>query len=222
MGTLYIVGTPIGNLEDISPRALEILGNADVILAEDTRVTAKLLSRYGLKKQVIRCDEEVSLRVLPVVIKNLESGKKIALVSDAGTPGVSDPGWRIVHGVRNSLPLVSIVPIPGTSAVTAALSVSGMNAGSFTFLGYPPHKKGRKTFFDDLFKISVRPVVFYESPHRMEKALHELEERNENISISVSREITKLYEETVAGTPREVREKFGKNVAKGEFVVVVS
>jgi len=222
MGTLAIIGTPIGNLSDISARALEALRAADAIFAEDTRVTAKLLARYEIAKRAIRADEEVSDRVLPLIIERLEKGENLAFVTDAGTPGVSDPGWRIVRGVRSALPRATITPIPGPSAVAAALSVSGMNAGSFTFLGYPPHQKGRRTFFDAVISSPVRPVVFYESPHRMEKALKELAERDPERLVIVLRELTKLHEEIVSGTPQEVLTKLGANVARGEFVIIVA
>ncbi len=218
MGTLYIVGTPIGNLADASPRSVEVLGKADVILAEDTRVTAKLLARYGIKKSPTRCDEEVSGKVLRSVIEYLRDGKMLALVTDAGTPGISDPGSRIVRGVREALPDAHIVPIPGPSAVVTALSVSGMNASSFTFLGYPPHAKGRATFFRTVGTTPVRPVVFYESPHRMAKALSELPE---GARVIVCRELTKVYEEIVSGTPAAVAERLGERSGVGEFVVIV-
>lgn len=171
MSALYVVGTPIGNLKDITLRALEVLKSADVIFAEDTRVTKKLLSHYDIQKPVKRYDEHVGGAIYSEVKERLEKGESIALVTDAGTPGISDPGSRLVEFVRKEVPTTKVVPIPGPSALIATLSASGLNADQFTFLGYPPRKKGRKTFFENLKNIKTKPIVLYESPHRLQRTL---------------------------------------------------
>ena len=218
---LYIVATPIGNLEDITLRALRVLGEVDVILAEDTRVTKKLLQHYDIKKQLLRYDEHTAAHMHPRVAQLLSEGAHIAVVSDAGTPGVSDPGSRLVRYVREQAPDTRIVPIPGPSALITALSASGLSADAFTFMGYPPHKKGRKTFFEEMRGVAVRPVVMYESPHRLQKTLKEISEIMEGVSIVVGKELTKIYEELWRGTCAEALLYFEGKKAKGEFVVII-
>lgn len=221
MGTLYIVGTPIGNLGDVSGRALETLKNAAVILAEDTRVTKKLLARYGIAARILRCDEHAKEPLFASVAERLRRGEDIALVTDAGTPGVSDPGWRLVQFLRTN-GIAAIVPVPGPSAITAILSVSGIPAGEFTFLGYAPHKKGRETFFRNTKEITARPVVFYESPFRVRKALESLVAVYGNsYEIVVGRELTKLHEEAFRGTLESALLHFRGEKEKGEFVIVL-
>ncbi len=222
MGTLYIVATPIGNLKDVTLRALEILKQADVIFAEDTRVANKLLSHYGIEKSLERYDEHSHARSAEKAKKYLAEGKNIALVTDAGTPGISDPGSRLVDFIKKEIPDAKIIPIPGPSAITAALSASGLNADQFTFLGYPPHKKGRKTFFENLKKIEIRPVVFYESPHRIEKTLEAIAEAlgSEN-EIIVARELTKVHEEIWRGSAKGAQSHFQGERRKGEFVLII-
>ncbi|MCA9361861.1 16S rRNA (cytidine(1402)-2'-O)-methyltransferase, partial [Candidatus Kaiserbacteria bacterium] len=163
-GTLYIVATPIGNLEDITYRAVRILSEVDYVLCEDTRVTGKLLQRYEIDAKLRRYDAHASERVHEQVIEDLLAGKHIALVSDAGTPGVSDPGVLLVAGAREAHARVEV--IPGPSAVTAAVSLAGIPGNQFTFLGFAPQKKGRQTFFERLPTHAAQPVVFFESTHR--------------------------------------------------------
>lgn len=219
---LYIVATPIGNLKDITLRALEILKSADVILAEDTRVTKKLLAHYDIKKPVKRYDEHVGGAIYVEAKERLKRGESIALVTDAGTPGISDPGSRLVDFIRKEIPEVKVVPIPGSSALVAALSASGVNADQFTFLGYPPHKKGRRTFFGNLKNIETRPIVLYESPHRIEKTLAALGETfGTEQTIVVGRELTKVYEEIWRGDIKSAREHFTGDRKKGEFVLII-
>ncbi len=221
---LYIVATPIGNLEDITLRALRILKEVDVILCEDTRVTRKLLNHYEIKKPLISYHAHSGVAKYDKIFELIEDNKKIALVSDAGTPTISDPGSRLVSEIRERFGNdVSIYGIPGASAVVTALSISGMDADSFVFLGFPPHKKGRKTFFDNLVK-NKYTTVFYESPHRILKALKSLEERlDEKTKVSVVRELTKIHEEVVEGTLNEIISHFeeNKDTVRGEFVVIV-
>ncbi len=222
-GTLYIVATPIGNLEDITFRAVRILGEVDLILCEDTRVTAKLLAAYGIKKSLRRFDAHSSESGREAIVALLGDGKKIALAVDAGTPGISDPASLLVEEVRRELgENVSVMPIPGASALTAALSASGVPASDFLFLGFLPHKKGRQTLMKEINE-SKRVVVFYESPHRILKCLSELAEHVGERKITIGRELTKIYEEYISGTPKEVSKIMTDDEQKqrGEFVVIV-
>jgi len=227
MGTLSIVATPIGNLEDITLRALRTLKECDVIYAEDTRVISKLLARYDIKKPLQRLDAETEAVKAEEVITRLEAGERVAYVSDAGTPGISDPGQRLVAAVRSRAASgevgrgITIEAIPGASALTAALSISGLGAPSFTFLGFLPHKKGRKTALKGVAE-SELPVVLYESPHRIEKLLEELSALGV-ARVTLARELTKVHEELVAGTVAEVQAHFAKHpdAVRGEFVVIV-
>lgn len=217
MGTLSVIATPIGNLEDITLRALRILKEADVIFCEDTRVTAKLLARYEISKPLVRCDERAEEKAAKQAVEMLEAGKHIALVSDAGTPGISDPGARLVARVRRFVPDAKIETIPGPSALTAALSIAGLESGEFAFLGFLPHKKGRQTALKRI-AASDMPVVLYESPHRILKLLKELGDTR----VIVARELTKIHEEVVSGTGEEVAISLEKRGAdRGEFVVII-
>lgn len=225
MGTLSVVATPIGNLGDMTLRALEILRAADAIACEDTRVTAKLLARYDIKKPLLVYHAQSGKLATTRVLTLLGEGKHIALVTDAGTPGISDPGSALVAEVRERLvDDVRIESIPGPSAVTAALSIAGVPTNEFTFLGFLPHKKGRQTLMKEIAQMS-RTAVFYESPHRLEKALSELAaalapERK----VTVMRELTKIFESSVSGTSSEMVEYFKSHQkeVRGEFVVIVS
>jgi len=224
MSKLYVVATPIGNLEDITLRALRILKEVDLILAEDTRVTKKLLDKYEIRTPLERFDAKVEAKNSQKILDFLTEGKDLALVSDAGTPGISDPGGPIVKEVREKLPEVEIISIPGASALTSAISVAGIKETDFLFLGFLPHKKGRETLFKEIAE-SKRTVVFYESPHRILKALSALEENLSNDRrVVVTKELTKIHEEVVSGSPKEVLEYFQSNPdkAKGEFVVIVA
>ncbi|HYF10366.1 MAG TPA: 16S rRNA (cytidine(1402)-2'-O)-methyltransferase [Candidatus Paceibacterota bacterium] len=225
MATLYVVATPIGNLEDISPRALRILKEVSTVLCEDTRLTRKLLSHYDIHTPTLsyhaNSDEGKEERIIAL----LREGKDLALVSDAGTPAISDPGAKLVSAVRSALGAeVSIIAVPGPSALTAALSVSGLPSSDFLFLGFLPHKKGRQSLFEEIAG-SSRTVVFYESPHRLLKTLEALAEKlDSSRTLVVSREISKIYEEVVSDSPQGVRAYFEANPEKvrGEFVLMVS
>ena len=224
MGTLYIVATPIGNLKDITLRALETLKEVDAIYCEDTRVTSKLLARYSIRKPLFRLDAVIERQKTPEVIRKLLKGEKLALVSDAGTPGgLSDPGSYLVAEVRKVAPEVKIHPIPGPSPVTAAISVAGVLANDFLFMGFLPHKKGRQTAITEVLK-NTRPVVLFESPHRIKKLFLELAAREPERHTVILQELTKLFESVVSGTAAEISEKLEKGdiQARGEFVVVVS
>lgn len=221
MSTVYIVATPIGNLKDITLRALDALQNVDVILCEDTRVTSKLLAAYHISKSLISYHQHSKLTKTEAILKMLDEGKNIALVSDAGTPGISDPGGMLVEAVVKRFGgEVKIVPIPGANAAVAALSVSGFPSDTFRFLGFPPHKKGRKTFFESIADIE-ETVVFYESKHRIEKALQSLVQTIGERPIMVARELTKQFETLYRGTPADCIEQLALDKTLGEFVVVV-
>ena len=224
MPTLYIVATPIGNLEDITSRALRILKEVDLILCEDTRVTKKLLDRYGIRTSTLSYHQHSKLTKINYILELLKEGKNLALVSDAGTPGISDPGNKLINEIVEKVETVEIVPIPGASAVTAAASISGFPMDKFLFLGFPPTKRKRKKFFDEVVN-SKYPVIFYESPYRIIKTLNELrntmnnEQRTMN-NIVVCRELTKKFETIYRGRIEEVMEKIEKDKIKGEFVII--
>jgi len=221
-GNLFIVATPIGNLKDITSRAVETLRNADLILAEDTRVTKRLLNHYEIKKPIWRYDEYARENSY-VKVKNLiAKGSNIALVTDAGTPAIADPGSKLTAFIQKEVPEAKIIPIPGPSALITALSAAGIETNQFTFLGYPPQKKGRQTFFRELQEIKIRPIVFYESPHRVEKTFKALEENFGNSEIIVARELTKIYEEIWHGTAKEASAHFQGEKKRGEFVIIIS
>jgi 16S rRNA (cytidine1402-2'-O)-methyltransferase len=221
MATLFIVATPIGNLEDISLRALRILKKVDLILCEDTRVTKKLLDRYQIKKPLVSYHQHSKLQKIDYIISLLKEGKNLALVSDSGTPGVSDPGNKLVNEVVNQLiDRVKIVPIPGPSALTCAASVSGFPMEKFLFLGFLPKKKKRKEILKEIVE-SKYPVIFYESPYRIIKTLKELGGMNKELEIVVARELTKKFETIYRGKIEKVLEKMLKDKIKGEFVVIV-
>lgn len=221
MGTLSIVATPIGNLEDITLRALRTLKECDVIYAEDTRVISKLLARYEIKKPLQRLDAATETKKASEIVERLEAGERIAYVSDAGTPGISDPGARLVAAVRALLPAAIIEAIPGASALTAALSIAGLDTTGFTFLGFLPHKKGRQTALGKIAESEI-PVVLYESPHRILKLLEELKPL-EVSRVIIARELTKMHEELISGTVEEVQEHFAlhPDAVRGEFVVII-
>jgi len=226
----YVVGTPIGNMEDITYRAVRVLGEVDLVLCEDTRVTKNLLNKYNIKTATFSYPSD-NLKPgvnkanpkIEYILKQIEERKTLALVSDAGTPTISDPGSVLVGKIKEVHPEVEIIAIPGPSAVISALSISGLNVAEFTFLGFLPHKKGRETLFKEI-AISERVMAFYESPHRILKALESLQKFCPNKKVTVARELTKIFEQIVSGTPAEVLEYFTKNPDKvrGEFVVIVS
>jgi 16S rRNA (cytidine1402-2'-O)-methyltransferase len=223
MSTLYVVATPIGNLEDITLRALRVFKEVDYILCEDTRVTKKLLAKYDILIPTLSYHAHSSQREHERIIELLEEGRNLALVSDAGTPTISDPGSRIIEQVRTALPDVAIVAVPGPCALTAALSISGIPASEFLFLGFVPHKKGREKFFKEALE-STRPVVFYESPHRILKALASMEKLDPKRRLVIGRELTKLHEEVLSGTVPELITLLTSDPKrqKGEFVVIVT
>jgi len=223
---LYIVATPIGNLNDITPRALKTFKEVDLILCEDTRVTKKLLEHYNIKTSTLSYHQHSKVKRIKYILEFLKEGKNLALASDSGTPGISDPGGKLVREAVESLGnQVKIIPIPGSSAVTTAASISGFPMDKFLFLGFPPKKRKRKKFFEEIIK-SKYPVILYESPHRIIKTLGELnslytEYNIQNTEIVVCRELTKQFETTYRGRIEEVIEKIKKDKIKGEFTLIV-
>ena len=219
MSKLYIIPTPIGNLEDITLRSLRILKEVDVILAEDTRTSSKLLKHYEINKKLVAHHQHNEHKSLERIIDSIKAGETMALVSDAGTPAISDPGFLLAREcIKND---IEVECLPGATAFVPALVNSGFPCDKFIFEGFLPHKKGRQTRLK-LLAEETRTVIFYESTHRLLKTLNQfLEYFGENRQVSVSRELTKMHEETIRGTVTEVIEYYNNNVTKGEIVIVV-
>ncbi len=223
MSTLYLVPTPIGNLEDMTLRAIRVLKEVDLILCEDTSVTHRLLKEYDIVTKTSNFFAQSPQAKLQKVVEMLRDGQTIALVSDAGTPTISDPGVILVDAVRRELPECKVIALPGASALTTALSASGISSSEFVYLGFLPHKKGRETLFKEIAE-SDRTIVFYESVHRIEKTLVSLvESLDGNRLVVIARELSKMHEEVVRGSARTVKEYFEtqQDKVRGEFVVIV-
>ncbi len=218
-GKLYIVSTPIGNLKDITLRALETLEAVDFILCEDTRITSRLLNHYNISKKLISFNAVSEKKKIPNVIERIKSGDNCALVSDAGTPAISDPGVRLISEAIKEQ--IDVVPVPGTSAVITALTISGLPTDSFIFEGFLPQKKGRQKKLKELAE-EKRTIILYESTYRIKKLVDELAEYLPDRYIVVCRELTKKFEETWRGYPNEIKEVIDEKISKGEFVVVIS
>lgn len=216
---LYIVPTPVGNLEDITYRALRILGEVDFILAEDTRVTKKLLNHYEVNTPLRAFHMNNEHKLVESLIEELESGAKVAMVSDAGTPGISDPGFLLVReAIKKD---IIVETLPGATAFVPALVNSGLPCDKFVFEGFLPHKKGRQTRLM-LLAEETRTIVFYESPHRLNKSLTQMTAYfGEDRRCSVARELSKLFEEHQRGTLKEVLAHYEEKPAKGEIVIIV-
>jgi 16S rRNA (cytidine1402-2'-O)-methyltransferase len=219
-GILYIISTPIGNLEDITLRALRILREVDLIAAEDTRHTGLLLRHFGIQKPLTSYFEGNELKKKEFVLTRLKRGDRVALVSDAGTPGISDPGFRLIQTViENQIP---IVPIPGPSAVIAALSVSGLPTDAFLFKGFLPHKsKKRRDLLKELEAVR-ETLIFYESPHRLSETLKDIFEILGDREIVLTRELTKIYEEILRGKVSQIESQIAGKKLKGEITLIVS
>jgi 16S rRNA (cytidine1402-2'-O)-methyltransferase len=219
VGTLYIVSTPIGNLEDMTHRAVRVLSEVDLVAAEDTRTTHVLLDHYSIRKPLVSYHSYNEARRTPELIEKLQRGTTIALVSDAGTPGISDPAFRIIRSaIDHHIPVVAI---PGPSAILPALIVSGLPTDRFVFEGFLPVKKGRRTLLDQL-RTESRTIVLYESPHRLLRTLNDLEQSLGNRHVAVVREITKKFEEVIRGKIAEAIQHFSHHIARGEFVLVIA
>ena len=229
MPTLYIVATPIGNLKDITLRALHVLEEVDLILCEDTRKTKKLLEHYNIKTPIESYHQHSKLKKIEQILDLLRQGKNLALVSDSGTPGISDPGNKLIQSLITDYQLpVTIIPIPGVSAITAAASISGIPMDKFVFLGFPPHKKGRNKFFKEVAEYKY-PVVIYESPHRILKTLGDLRRTyteqsgtNTEPPIVVGKELTKKFEKIYRGTISEAIKMIEKDGVRGEYVIIIN
>lgn len=215
---LYIVATPIGNLEDMTLRGIRILKEVNYIFAEDTRVTKKLLNHFEIENTVYRYDEFTKMHQITNIINLLKEGKDIALVTDAGTPCISDPGYELVDAAHKEG--IKVVPIPGASALTASASVAGISMRRFCFEGFLPKKKGRQTLLKSLAE-EERTIVIYESPFRIEKTLRDIEQFIGVREVVIIREITKIYEEIMRGTTTELIERLSKNPIKGEIVLLI-
>ena len=213
MSKLYIVATPIGNLKDITLRALRVLENVDLILCEDTRRSKKLLNHYSIETPVESYHQHSKISKINKIINLLEQGKNLALVSDSGTPGISDPGNKLIEEIKN---IAEIIPIPGPNAVATIASISGFPMDKFIFLGFPPHKKGRNKFFKEVAEHKYS-VIIYESPHRIIKTLNELKD----LDIVVGRELTKKFETVYRGNVKEIIKQLEKEKPKGEFVIAI-
>ncbi|MDD4182416.1 MAG: 16S rRNA (cytidine(1402)-2'-O)-methyltransferase [Candidatus Omnitrophica bacterium] len=216
---LYIVATPIGNLEDITLRAIRILKEADLVLAEDTRKTGFLLSHFGIKKPLVSFFEHSEIKKIPWVIEELKSGKNIALVSDAGTPTLSDPGYKLVRECRKEK--LPIAVIPGASSITAALASTSIPHDKFIFLGYLPRKHNERVRLFEKLRGLEAAIVFFESPFRVLASLQDLKEITGNVKIALARELTKKFEEVFESTIDEAILHFTKSKPKGEFVVIL-
>jgi 16S rRNA (cytidine1402-2'-O)-methyltransferase len=234
MSNLFIVATPIGNLEDISLRAIRILKEVDLILCEDTRVARKLLSCYNIETPVLSYHQHSSIKKMEQIKSLVEEGKNLALVSDSGTPGISDPGNKLISFLINESNSITnledidlkIIPIPGCSALLAAACISGFPIDKFTFLGFPPNKNKRNRFFKELtyqLQTFQHPVIFYESSHRILKTLEEIynKDPDSNYKMVVCRELTKKFETIYRGTIKEVIEKIKHDKIKGEFTTII-
>lgn len=217
---LYIVATPIGNLQDITLRALDVLKNVDFILCEDTRHTLKLLNHFEIKKPLISYHQHSQLQKMESIIDLLKQGRNLALVSDAGTPGVCDPGNKLIEEVLKQLPETEIIPIPGASTLAAMLSICGINSDRFLFLGFLPMKKKRKDFLGKIVN-SEYPVIFFESPYKIVKTLKEIEKLDSALQAIVGKELTKVFEKIYRGNITEVAESIEKDKARGEYAVMV-
>ncbi|HXV14855.1 MAG TPA: 16S rRNA (cytidine(1402)-2'-O)-methyltransferase [Candidatus Krumholzibacteria bacterium] len=218
-GTLTLVATPIGNLGDITYRAIEVLKGADVVLAEDTRHTRILLNHYGIATQLLSYHDHNEARVTPSIIERLRRGENVALVTDAGTPAISDPGFYLVRAALEAG--IHITMAPGANAVLPALVLSGFPCEAFVFAGFAPRKPGELKRAVETLESEPRTTVFYVSPHQLHKVLDALAARLPERSIAVAREMTKVHEEVARGTAVDVRDHFAKSAPRGEFVVVV-
>jgi len=216
---LYVVATPIGNLKDITLRALETLKEVDFILCEDTRTSGNLLRNYEIKKELVSFNARMEEKKIDAVIKRLKMSESCALISDAGTPAISDPGVRLVNAAQKSG--IDVVGIPGANAAILALSIAGLPTDSFIFEGFLPQKKGRQKQLKMLAE-EERTIVLYESMYRIEKLINELNEYMPNRIIAIGRELTKKFEELWRGKPIEILESLPEHTLKGEFVVIIA
>ena len=221
MASFFVVSTPIGNLKDVTLRAIEVLKSVDLVLSEDTKTSKKLFQKYNIKTPLLSYHQHSSEKRVKEILQELKKGKNLALISEAGTPCISDPGSKLIERIRKELPQVKIIPISGPSALISALSVSGFSGDKFLFLGFLPSKRKRKKFFEEI-KNSKYTVVLFESSHRILKTLRELKDfLGDDLEVFVAREMTKIFESFYFGNISEVIEKIEKDSQKGEFVIVI-
>jgi 16S rRNA (cytidine1402-2'-O)-methyltransferase len=218
-GRLFVVATPIGNLGDLTPRAIETLRAADVIAAEDTRVTRRLLAHAGIHARLLSYRDANEAKLAPELVRRMSEGESVALVTDAGTPAVSDPGYRLVRAAAEAG--IEVVTIPGPSAVIALLSISGLPTDRFSFEGFPPPARGARTAMLEALRGADRTVVFYESPRRVVALLREIAAALEDPEVAVGRELTKLHEEVLRGRASEVAERLDSKGPRGELAIAV-
>ncbi len=219
-GTLYVVATPLGNLKDITLRGLEVLKQSDLVAAEDTRRTQKLLSAYHLHVPLISYNDHNKTRRLPDLIRRLEQGRRISLVTDGGTPGISDPGRDLIREAHRAG--IPVIPIPGPSAVTCALSASGLPGDAFVFLGFLPRRKGRREKILKEIKEQKRTVVLYEAPHRIKTLLREMERILGDREAVLARELTKMHEEILIGSLEKLLTQMADREPKGEYTLLLA
>lgn len=216
--SLYIVATPIGNLEDMTFRAVKTLGEVDLVLAEDTRVSKKLLTHFGITTPLCTYHDFNKEKMTPLLVERLKKGETMALISDAGTPGIADPAFNLVRAaIKEQIP---VVPVPGAAALVAALVCSGLPTDRFVFENFLPHKSSQRRKLFESLKSEHRTIIFYETPHRIVKVLQEIDEVLGNIQVVIAREITKLYEQFLRGSAKELLEHFKTTSPRGEMVVL--
>ena len=220
MGTLYIAATPIGNLADITVRAKEVLGSVDAILAEDTRVSHTLLSHLGVSAPLIACHDFNKERIAPRIIERLIGGETMALISDAGTPGIADEAFYIVREALRAG--IRVTPLPGPSSILAALVCSGLPCDRFVFENFLPPKSGRRRRVFESIRGEKRTVIFFESPYRIVKSLRDMHDVLGDVRVVIARELTKMHEEFLRGTPQSLCEHFEKHEPRGEMVILVN
>ncbi len=219
---LYVVATPIGNLSDVSERMISVLKEVDLILCEDTRVTRKLCNKFDIETSLMSYHHHSDDAKKAKILKQLQEGEDLALVTDSGTPGIADPAGKLIKLIVDGGMSVSITPIPGPSAVTTAASISGFYMNKFTFLGFPPKKKKRTDFFEEVVSYN-HPVIFYESPHRIIRTLEDLVSLDKEKEVVICRELTKRYENIYRGKIKEVLKNLKEEPhTKGEFTIVIN
>lgn len=216
--SLYIVATPIGNLEDMTFRAVKTLGEVDLILAEDTRVSKKLLTHFAITTPVCTYHDFNKEKMTPLLVEQLKKGETMALISDAGTPGIADPAFNLVRAAIKEQ--IAVVPIPGASALISALVCSGLPTDRFVFENFLPHKSSQRRKLFESLKTEHRTVIFYETPHRIVKVLEEIDEILGDIQVVIARELTKLYEQFLRGSAKELLEHFKTASPRGEMVIL--
>ena len=215
---LYIVSTPIGNLEDMTYRAVKVLNEVDLILAEDTRVSGHLLTHYGISKPMSPYHDFNKEKVTPALVERLKQGARIALISDAGTPGIADPAFNLVRAAIKEN--IKVIPVPGASAILTALVGSGLPTDRFIFEYFLPHKSAQRKRLFETLKNEPRTIIFYETPHRIFKVLNEMDEIFGEVLVVIGRELTKMYEEFLRGSPKTLISHFEKKPPRGEMVVM--